>query len=113
VHSAARRTRLVRHTSPPGNTVHPMAGKAGARGWGHIRRLPSGNLQASYIGPDRRRHTAPMTYTDSRAGKVRAQKWLGDERELMEAGSWTPAAQRAAARSSPNARGASSTSITL
>jgi hypothetical protein len=28
---------------------------------------------------------APMTDTDSRAGKVRAHKWLGDERELMEA----------------------------
>jgi integrase len=74
-----------------------MAGKAGARGWGHLRRLPSGNLQASYIGPDRRRYTAPMTYSNTRAGKVRAQKWLGDERELVESGAWTPPAERAAA----------------
>ena len=78
--------------------MHKMAGKAGARGWGHIRQLPSGNWQASYIGPDRRRYTAPMTYTNSRAGKVRAQKWLGDERELMETGTWTPPVQRVAAR---------------
>ncbi len=57
-----------------------MAGKAGSRGWGHIRKLPSGNLQASYIGPDLRRHTAPTTYTNSKAGKVRAEGWLAAER---------------------------------
>jgi integrase len=75
-----------------------MAGKAGSRGWGHIRKLPSGNLQASYIGPDLRRHTAPTTYTNSKAGKVRAEGWLAAERALIEAGTWTRPADRAAAR---------------
>jgi hypothetical protein len=50
-----------------------MARTKGSRGWGRIRRLPSGNLQASYIGTDGRRHTAPTTYTNSKPGKVRAE----------------------------------------
>lgn len=75
-----------------------MARTKGSRGWGHIRKLPSGNLQASYIGPDLRRHTAPTTYTNSKAGKIRAEGWLADERTLIEAGTWAPPKQRAAAR---------------
>ena len=75
-----------------------MARTKGSRGWGHIRKLPSGNLQASYIGPDRRRHTAPTTYTNSKAGKVRAEGWLAAERALIESGTWTRPADRAAAR---------------
>ena len=74
-----------------------MARKAGSRGWGHIRKLPSGNLQASYLNRGRR-HNAPTTFTNSKAGKVRAEGWLADERALIEAGTWTPPADRAAAR---------------
>ncbi len=33
------------------------------RAWGTLRRLPSGKWQASYVGPDLTRHTAPITYT--------------------------------------------------
>ncbi|MGO9155676.1 tyrosine-type recombinase/integrase [Mycobacterium sp.] len=75
-----------------------MARTKGSRGWGHIRRLPSGNLQASYIGPDLRRHNAPVTYSNTKAGKVRAEGWLADERARIEADTWTPPKQRAAAR---------------
>lgn len=81
-----------------------MAGKDGARGWGHIRRLPSGNWQVSYIGPDRRRHTAPMTFPGTRAGRIAAEGWLAAERDLMLPTSrepWTPPAERAAALSAP------------
>jgi hypothetical protein len=40
-----------------------MTGKSNRRGWGHIRRLPSKRFQASYVGPDVLRHTAPRTFT--------------------------------------------------
>jgi integrase len=42
------------------------------RGFGKIRKLPSGRFQASYVGPDGRRHTAPTTY-DTRGD---AEAWL-------------------------------------
>lgn len=75
-----------------------MARTKNSRGWGHIRKLPSGNLQASYIGPDLRRHYAPVTYTNSKAGRIRAEGWLSGERALIEASTWTPPKHRAAAR---------------
>lgn len=71
-----------------------MARTKGSRGWGHIRQLPSGRFQASYIGPDRIRHTAPTTYTR----KQRAEGWLADERKLIELDDWTPPAARSASR---------------
>jgi integrase len=67
----------------------------GSRGWGHIRRLPSGRFQASYIGPDLRRHTGPHTYTT----KPRAEGWLAEERKLLELDAWTAPERRAAASS--------------
>ncbi|HZU48704.1 MAG TPA: tyrosine-type recombinase/integrase [Mycobacterium sp.] len=69
-----------------------MAGKKGRRGWGWVRRLPSGRFQASYIGPDLVRHWAPRTYTS----KLDAERWLADERWSIERDQWTPPAQRAA-----------------
>lgn len=71
-----------------------MAGKQGRRGWGHIRKLPSRRLQASYIGPDLRRHIAPHTF----GARIDAEGWLATERRLTERGEWTPPAQRAAER---------------
>lgn len=68
-----------------------MVGKRGHRGWGWIRKLPSGNHQASYIGPDLIRHKAPMTFTL----KMDAEHWLSQERRLLERDEWTPPAQRA------------------
>lgn len=65
----------------------------GSRGWGHIRKLPSGRFQASYIH-ELVRHNAPVTYTT----KPRAEGWLADERKLIELDTWTPPAKRSAAR---------------
>lgn len=71
-----------------------MAGKSGHRGWGWIRKLPSGRLQASYIGPDLIRHTAPKTFT----ARMDAEHWLSAERRLIERDEWTPPKERAAAQ---------------
>lgn len=68
-----------------------MAGRAGHRGFGHIRRLPSKRYQASYVGPDIARHKAPQTF-DTRED---AEAWLTDERRLINAGDWTPPPVRA------------------
>ena len=46
------------------------------RGFGTLRRLPSRRFQASYVGPDGRRHTAPATfdtYGDAEGWLARAQ----------------------------------------
>jgi integrase len=75
-----------------------MAGKKGMklRSWGTLRRLPSGRYQASYVGPDLARHTAPVTYT----GRGDAEYWLEIERRLIERDEWTAPAVRAAATKS-------------
>lgn len=67
-----------------------MAGKAGHRGFGRIRKLPSKRHQASYIGPDLARHNAPSTF-DTRQD---AEAWLADEHRLISAGGWVPPARR-------------------
>lgn len=69
-----------------------MRGKQARRGWGHIRRLPSKKFQASYIGPDVHRHTAPLTFTVHSD----AEGWLSGERLLIERQAWSPPAQRKA-----------------
>lgn len=76
-----------------------MAGTAGHRGFGHVRKERSGRWSASYIGPDGLRHRAPMTY----GLKVDAEGWLADERRALELDrggvrTWTPPADREAAR---------------
>lgn len=66
------------------------------RGWGALRRLPSrrtpgrGRWQASYIGRDNRRHKAPHTFAD----RISAERWLSEERRLLDGGDWTPPADR-------------------
>lgn len=62
------------------------------RGWGAIKRMRSGRLQASYIGPDDHRHYADVTYSDRDAAVV----WLNAERKMIEDGTWTPPKLRAA-----------------
>lgn len=62
------------------------------RGWGTIKRMRSGRLQASYIGPDQHRHYATYTFTDRDAASL----WLRTERLMVEDGSWTPPKLRAA-----------------
>lgn len=62
------------------------------KSFSYLRRLPSGNVQASYVGPDGQRHAAPSTFVD----EGYAQGWLADERRLISDGRWTPPAMRQA-----------------
>ena len=64
------------------------------RGWGKIRRLRSGRYQASYVGPDLQRHTAPDTFEDKAAAEV----WLGREHDLVASELWMSPKIRAAQR---------------
>ncbi len=54
------------------------------RGWGAIRKLPSGRFQASYVGPDLVRRTAPDTFDAS----IDAEAWLAITRSSIAAGTW-------------------------
>jgi hypothetical protein len=72
-----------------------MSGRKGRRGFGRIRKLPSGRWQASYVAPDLRRTNAPITFTT----KADAEGWLGLERQkilLGEFGRHEPPAARTA-----------------
>ena len=70
-----------------------MAGKKDHRGFGHIRRLPSGRWQASYIGPDLARHNAPTTFQ----AKIDAEEWLAARRREITGDDWqAPMARRRA-----------------
>ena len=64
------------------------------RGFGGMRRLPSGRWQAFYAGPDLKRHTAPTTFS----AKIDAEGWLASERRLTEdSEAWRPPKTRVAA----------------
>lgn len=69
---------------------HMAAAPRQRRGWGTVRRLASGNYQASYPW-DGERHIAPMVFTDRETGVI----WLRDERRLIDEGRWTPPEERA------------------
>jgi integrase len=56
------------------------------RYFGNIRKLPSGRYQASYKGPDGRRHSAPTTF-DSRQY---ADAWLSGIRTDIQRDRWQP-----------------------
>lgn len=56
------------------------------RGFGKLRRLPSKAYQASYVGPDGIRYTAPHTFT----AHIDAEGWLASERRLVTDRTWTP-----------------------
>lgn len=58
--------------------------------FGQIRRLPSKNYHARYLGPDGVRHNGPATWKT----KTEARAWLDDERALLISGDWTPPASR-------------------
>lgn len=53
--------------------------------WGAIRKLPSKRFQASYFGPDKKRHTAPTTFTT----KTQARYWLDEQHLAIEKGNWS------------------------
>jgi integrase len=66
------------------------------RSWGKIQAMRSRRHQASYTGPDLDRHQAPATFTS----RMDAERWLADERRLIERDEWTPPKLRAAAKQS-------------
>lgn len=68
---------------------HMAAAPRSRRGWGTVRRLASGNYQASYAW-DGERHNAPAAFADRETGNI----WLRDERRLIDEGRWTPPAER-------------------
>jgi integrase len=63
-----------------------VAGKKGQRGFGYVRRLPSKRYQASYVGPDTQRRTAPSTFDT----KEDAEGWLTDRRREIQGNAWQP-----------------------
>src|ERR1700682_1120994 len=72
-----------------------MAGKAGRRGWGWIRQLPSGRYGASYVWPpELDRHYPLGTF----ATRMDAEGWLVSERKLIDQDLWTAPKVRAAQR---------------
>lgn len=70
------------------------------RSFGSIRRLPSNRWQASYVGPDHRRHTGPVTWTH----RTDAEAWLAAERHVIESGTWTPPTDRQRAETTAGQR---------
>jgi integrase len=64
--------------------------KHARRSFGYIRKLPSGRIQASYVGPDLVRHSAPFTF-DTR---LDAEAWLLGERRIVASGNWIAPKQR-------------------
>ncbi len=75
-----------------------MAGTRGHRAWGNIKkqRTKTPSYQASYIGPDQRRHYAPTVFT----ARMNAERWLARERDYKErciatGETWKPPSERA------------------
>ena len=75
-----------------------MAGRSGHRGFGAIKKLPSGRYHASYLGPDRTRHNGPSTFT----AKVDAEGWLAQEQRRIATGEWMNPTERQAVKDSQN-----------
>jgi integrase len=74
-----------------------MSGRKGHRAWGNIKKQPTkqASYQASFIGPDLRRHYAPIIFSS----KMNAERWLSKERDYKErceatGESWKPPAER-------------------
>jgi hypothetical protein len=72
-----------------------MSGKKGHRSWGKIKKQPTKQVsyQASFIGPDQRRHYTVF------ASKMNAEAWLARERDYKErcginGETWKPPAER-------------------
>lgn len=60
------------------------------RGFGAIRKLPSKRFQASYVGPDTIRHTAPTTFET----REDAEAWLAARRAEINGDDWQPPIRR-------------------
>ena len=71
------------------------------RGFGRVRRLPSGRYQTGYLGPGLALHNA----LDAFHTREDAEAWLSRERELTHSDAWRPVQVRAElARRQPVAR---------
>ena len=59
-----------------------MSTRKTQREWGTIRKQPtkSARYQASYVGPDLRRHYAPVTFSS----KMIAERWLDKEKQRID-----------------------------
>lgn len=59
-----------------------MAGTKGHRAWGNIKkqRTKTPSYQASFIGPDQRRHYAPTVF----GARMNAERWLARERDYRD-----------------------------
>jgi len=68
------------------------AGSRERRGFGEITKLASGRYRARYRGPDRQRHTAPLTF----ASRMGAEAWLAAQHQIISSGAWRPRAVGAA-----------------
>lgn len=64
------------------------------RGFGRVRKLPSGRWQAAYVGPDGILYKAEQTFP----ARSYAEGWLGTEQTKITLGSWTPPTQRVEVR---------------
>lgn len=64
------------------------------RAWGTVKRLPSGNWRASYVGPDGGVYAGPTTYST----QMDAEVWLGQERRLIDSDTWEPPGSRTTRR---------------
>jgi len=84
---------LIGHARDTTNERQPVEEQREKRGFGQVRKLPSGRYQARYTGPDGLRHTAPSTYED----RDTALLWLKRERALVESpDTWEPPKARLA-----------------
>jgi integrase len=62
--------------------------------FGQVRTLPSGRIQASYMGPDGLRHNASMTFDTT----TDARGWLAKRRVELDDKAWTPTGAKAQAK---------------
>jgi integrase len=74
-----------------------MAKKGHRRRFGWVRKLPSGRHQASYLGPDGRRHVAPHTFDSATSADrwlvqvettILRREWFDPERVRMQLGDY-------------------------
>ncbi len=87
--------KLPRSSVVVGGLQEPASGRRGPKAGASYRSFGTvsptcGRWKASYVGPDRRRHTAGVTFSN----QVRAQGWFANELGLIERGEWTPPAER-------------------
>ncbi len=87
--------KLPRPSVAVGDPREPASGRRGPKLGASYRTFGTvaptrGRWQAFYVGPDRHRHTAGLTFSN----QVRAQGWLATELGLIERGEWTPPTER-------------------